>query len=79
MTGGATSPQGAVKRASEHLQSIEAEVGRWREEHPYRSLRPICPQAGVNVPKKLVISEIFDEDDLYSVLEWWQSEKSSSS
>src|SRR5918992_298460 len=24
----------------------------------------------VNVPEKLVISEIFDEDDLYSVLEW---------
>src|ERR671916_591230 len=28
----------------------------------------------VNVPEKLVISEIFDEDDLYSVLEWGQSE-----
>ena len=28
----------------------------------------------VNVPGKQVISEIFDEDDLYSVLEWGQSE-----
>lgn len=33
----------------------------------------------VNVPDKQVISEIFDEDDLYSVLEWGQSESSSSS
>jgi hypothetical protein len=33
----------------------------------------------VDVPKRLVISEIFDEDDLYSVLEWGQSERSSSS
>ena len=33
----------------------------------------------VNVPKRLVISEVFDEDDLYSVLEWGQSERSSSS
>ncbi len=32
----------------------------------------------VNIPEKLVISEIFDEDDLYSVLEWGQSERSSS-
>jgi hypothetical protein len=28
----------------------------------------------VNVPGKQVISEIFDEDDLYSVLEWGQSD-----
>jgi hypothetical protein len=33
----------------------------------------------VNVPEKRVISEIFDEDDLYSVLEWGQSESRSSS
>ncbi len=33
----------------------------------------------VNVPDKLVISDIFDEDDLYSVLEWGQSEQRSSS
>jgi hypothetical protein len=33
----------------------------------------------VNVPGKQVISEIFDEDDLYSVLEWGQSESSSPS
>jgi hypothetical protein len=31
----------------------------------------------VNVPDKQVISEIFDEDDLYSVLEWGQSESNS--
>ena len=33
----------------------------------------------VNVPEKRVISEIFDEDDLYSVLEWGHSESSISS
>src|SRR5919112_1857020 len=33
----------------------------------------------VDVPEKRVVSEIFDEDDLYSVLEWGQSEGGSSS
>ena len=32
----------------------------------------------VNVSEKWVLSEIFDEDDLYSVMEWGQSESSSS-
>jgi hypothetical protein len=32
----------------------------------------------VNVPDKQVISEIFDEDDLYSILEWGQSGSNSS-
>src|SRR5918995_638578 len=31
----------------------------------------------VDVPEKRVVSEIFDEDDLYSVLEWGQSESRS--
>ena len=32
----------------------------------------------VNVPEGWVLSEVFDEDDLYSVLKWGQSESSGS-
>jgi hypothetical protein len=32
----------------------------------------------VNIPEKWVLSEIFDEDDLYNILEWAQDENSDS-
>jgi len=44
-----------LKRASEHLQSIKAEVRRWREEHPYRTYVKFDEQSG----EKSIIAEVF--------------------
>jgi hypothetical protein len=78
------------QRFEEHLQGLLSEIF---EEDNAQGVRPRTlgkraswtPEfkaylsAGmVNVAEKRVISEIFDDDDLYSVLEWGQSEKSRS-
>ena len=44
-----------LRRASEDLQSIETEVGRWREEHPYRTYVHFDEQSG----DKRIIAEVF--------------------
>ena len=44
-----------LKRASEHLQSIEAEVGRWREEHPYRTYVEFDAESR----QKRIVAEVF--------------------
>jgi hypothetical protein len=44
-----------LRRASENLQSIETEVGRWREEHPYRTYVHFDEQSG----EKRIIAEVF--------------------
>ena len=79
------------QRFEEHLQGLLSEIF---EEDNAQGVRPRTlgkraswtPEfkaylsAGmVNVAENRVISEIFDDDDLYSVLEWGQSEKSRSS
>jgi hypothetical protein len=44
-----------LRRASEDLQSIETEVGRWREEHQYRTYVHFNEQSG----EKRIIAEVF--------------------